>query len=76
MSKQAPYTAEELVQALRDRQGVYTLQQYAAEIGISLAMLGQILNGNRSIGNQKVLDYLAPKGMQYVHEDVWYLRPK
>ena len=66
----------ELRQALKDRQGGYTLQQYAAEIGISLPMLGQILTGARSVGNQKVLEYLAPRGMQYVHRDIWHLIPK
>jgi transcriptional regulator with XRE-family HTH domain len=76
MSRPEAYTADELRQALKDRQGGYTLQQYAAEIGISLPMLGQILTGARSVGNQKVLEYLAPRGMQYVHRDIWHLIPK
>lgn len=67
------YTAEELVQILKDRQSGQTLQQFAAEIGLSFQMVSQVLNQTRSVGNEKVLDYLAPKGKKFVHQDVWYL---
>lgn len=70
------YTADELRQALRDRQGGFGLAQYAAEIGISVPLLSQILGGTRSVGNEKVLAFLAPKGMIYVHRDQWLLVPK
>jgi transcriptional regulator with XRE-family HTH domain len=76
MNRPETYIADELRQALKDRQGGLTLQQYAAEIGLSFQMLSQILNGSRSPGNQKVLDYLAPKGYAYVHRDQWLLMPK
>jgi transcriptional regulator with XRE-family HTH domain len=74
--KQTPYTEDELRQALKDRQGGQNLKQYAEEIGVSFTYLSQILLGDRPIGNDRILEYLAPKGMQYVHTDVWYLMPK
>jgi len=67
------YTADELVQILKDRQCGRTLQVYAEEIQISFQLLSQILNGTRSVGNQHVLAYLAPKGKQFVHNDQWQL---
>lgn len=73
---QTPYTADELRQALKDRQSGLTLQQFAAEVGISVQYASQILNGVRPVGNQAVLDYLAPHGMKYVKEEVYYLIPK
>jgi transcriptional regulator with XRE-family HTH domain len=76
VSKPEAYSADELLQALKDRQGGYSLAQYAAEIGISGPMLSQILGGTRSIGNEKVLEFLAPRGMVYVHRDQWLLLPK
>lgn len=67
------YTADELVQILKYRQCGRTLQVYAEEIHISFQLLSQILNGTRSVGNQNVLDYLAPHGKQFVHKDQWEL---
>lgn len=76
MNRPEAYTADELVQALKDRQAGLTLKQYAAEIGISFQLLSQILNGTRSVGNDKVLAYLAPKGHVYIHRDQWFLVAK
>lgn len=70
------YTAQELVDQLKMRQGGMTLKQYADEIGISFQLLGQILQGTRSVGNEKVLDFLAPKGKHYLHRDQWLLVPE
>lgn len=70
------YTAQELVDLLKARQGGLTLKQYADEIGISFQLLAQILQGQRSVGNEKVLAYLAPKGKHYLHRDQWLLVPE
>lgn len=68
-----PYTAEELVAMLKDRQGNLTQQAFAKEIGCSMQMLSQVYKGERSIGNEKILSYLAPKGSKFSHQDVWNL---
>lgn len=73
-SEPTPYTASELRQMLRDRQGALTLGQFSAEIGISLQFLSQIYLGDRSVGNELVLRYLAPRGKMFVAETVWHLR--
>ena len=69
----APYTASELREMLRDRIGGLTQQQAAKEIGISYQLLSQVLKGDRSVGNELVLKYLAPKGKKFVHHDCWTL---
>ena len=71
--KPTPYTEEELRDALRDRQAGQTLQQFAAEVGISFQFLSQILNGTRSVNNERVLEFLAPPKMKYVKEAVYIL---
>lgn len=71
--KPTPYTEEELRDALRDRQAGQTLQQFAAEVGISFQFLSQILNGTRSVNNERVLEFLAPPKMKYVKEAVYHL---
>jgi transcriptional regulator with XRE-family HTH domain len=71
--KSSPYTSAELVDLLKQRQGGLTVPQYAAEIGISVSMLGNILGGFRSPGNEAVLKYLAPKGHHFKEEWVWIL---
>ena len=73
---ETPYTSEELVQMLRDRQGGATQIQFAAEIGISNTLLSDIYLGRRSIGNDKILAYLAPKGKEFRHRDCWFLVSK
>ncbi len=72
----AAYTSEELVSMLKDRQGVMTQVQFAAELQISFQLLSQILKGDRSVGNENVLKYLAGPKKKFVHEDVWHLRPE
>jgi len=69
----APYTAGELRQMLKDRQGGMTQVQFANEIGISMQLLSQIFKGDRSVGNDLVLKYLAPRGKRFVHSDCWHL---
>ena len=69
----APYTASELRDMLKDRQGGMTQVQFATEIGISMQLLSQIFKGDRSVGNDLVLKYLAPKGTKFVHHDCWTL---
>jgi hypothetical protein len=54
----APYTASELRDMLKDRQGGMTQVQFATD---------------RSVGNDLVLKYLAPKGKKFVHHDCWTL---
>ena len=76
MSKPEMYTEDEIRQALKDRQGGFSLQQYAIEIGISAPFLSQILSGSRSVSNEKVLQFLAPNGMEYVKREVYYLMSK
>ena len=76
MTKPTMYTEDELRQTLKDRQGGYTLAQYAAEIGLSIAYLSQILTGSRPVSNEKVLDFLAPTGMTYIKRDVYMLVKK
>ena len=76
MSRPTPYTSEELRQSLEDRRGGLTLKQFAADVGLSLQYVSQILNGTRPIDNDKVLEYLAPKNMKYVKEEVYHLVPK
>lgn len=68
-----PYTASELRDMLKDRQGGMTQVQFATEIGISMQLLSQIFKGDRSVGNDLVLKYLAPKGKKFVHHDCWTL---
>jgi transcriptional regulator with XRE-family HTH domain len=69
----APYTASELRDMLKDRQGGMTQVQFANEIGISMQLLSQIFKGDRSVGNELVLKYLAPRGKFFKHHDVWEL---
>jgi transcriptional regulator with XRE-family HTH domain len=69
----AAYTSDELLQMLRDRQGGLTQLQYAEEIGISFQMLSQVYKGERSVGCERILAYLAPKGKRFVEEKVWHL---
>jgi transcriptional regulator with XRE-family HTH domain len=69
----APYTARELREMLKDRQGGQTQVQFANEIGISMQLLSQIYKGDRSPGNELVLKYLAPKGKKFVHHGCWTL---
>ena len=76
MNKKTPYTAEELRELLKSRQSGLTLKLFASEVGCSFQMLSQIMNGQRSVANEQVLNYLAPKGMKFVREDVYYLVPK
>ncbi len=76
MSRPEVYTEEELTQALRDRQAGRTLKEYAEEISLSFQMLSQVLNGSRSISNEKVLEFLAPRGMKYVKKNVYELVKK
>lgn len=71
--KSSPYSSEELVDLLKQRQGGLTIPQYAAEIGLSVSMLGNILGGFRSPGNEAVLKYLAPKSHHFVEKAVWIL---
>ena len=74
MAKQpSPYTAEELVSLLKDRQGVMTQVQFAAELQISFQLLSQVYKGDRSVSNEKILAYLAPKGKKFVERKVWDL---
>ncbi len=70
---ETPYTAEELVQMLKDRQGGLSQTAYAAEIGISFQMLSDVYLGKRGVGNDKILAYLAPKGKEFRHGDCWFL---
>jgi len=72
----AAYTSEELVALLRDRMGTMTQQQFAAELGISYQLLSQILKGDRSVGNDLVLKYLAGPKKKFVEERVWHLVPE
>ena len=74
------YTPAELVELLKQKQGVMTLKVFAEEIGISTQMLSQILlgdgtmaNGRRSVGNDKVLAYLSPPGSRLVREDRYFV---
>lgn len=76
MNKKTPYTAEELRELLKSRQSGLTLKLFAAEVGLSFQYTSQLLNGTRPIDNEKVLEYLAPKGMKFVKEEVFYLVPK
>lgn len=78
MPKETPaaYTEEELVMLLKDRQAGMTQTELAAEIGISFQMLSDIFRGTRSVGNELVLKYLAPRDKKFVHEDVWHLVKK
>lgn len=71
--KPAPYTAEELVELLRQRKGGLSVPQYAREIGMSVSMLGNILGGFRSPGNEAVLKYLAPRGKKFEEKTIWFL---
>jgi transcriptional regulator with XRE-family HTH domain len=73
LSKEAAYTTDELVLMLKNRQGGLTQQQFALEIGISLTLLNQIMNGTRSVGNRHVLEYLAPKGKKFIERFVYHL---
>lgn len=70
------YNAEEMVDLLKARQAGMTQRQFAAEIGISMQLLSEIYSGNRSVGNAKVLEYLAGKGKEFIHRDVWVLVPR
>ncbi len=77
------YTPAELVELLKQKQGTLTLAAYANEIGISMQMLSQILlgdgtmaNGRRSVGNEKVLEYLAPPGREFVRVDRYFVVAK
>jgi len=75
MPKETPaaYTEEELVMLLKDRQAGMTQMELAADIGISFQMLSDIFRGTRSVGCDKVLAYLAPRGRKFVEEKVWHL---
>lgn len=73
MSKNNSYTSEELLDTLKVRRGALTLKEYSEEIGISLPYLSEILRGEKPIGNEKVLAFLAPKGKMYVKRDSWVL---
>jgi transcriptional regulator with XRE-family HTH domain len=68
-----PYTASELRDMLKDRQGGMTQVQFATELNVSMQLLSQIYKGDRSIGNQNILNYLAPKGKRFIHRDTWEL---
>jgi DNA-binding XRE family transcriptional regulator len=68
-----PYTASELRDMLKDRQGGMTQVQFATEIGVSMQLLSQIFKGDRSVGNELVLKFLAPRGKFFKHHDVWEL---
>jgi len=70
------YTAGELIDLLKLRQGGMTLSVYSKEIGISIPMLSDIFRGSRSVGNEKVLAYLAPKGKQFTERKTWVLDNK
>ena len=74
--KPAPYTAEELLGMLKDRQGGQSQKAFSQELGISEQFLSQIYRGDRSVGNEKILEYLAPTGRKFVHQDVWVLMDK
>ena len=67
------YTSSELRQLLRDRQGGLSQKQFAAELGLSEQMLSNIYKAERSVGNDLVLAYLAPRGRKFIHADVWFL---
>lgn len=67
------YTAGELVEMLKLRQGGLSQMAFAAEIGLSMQMLSNIYAGDRSVGNEKVLAYLAPNGKEFRHRDTWIL---
>lgn len=74
------YTPQELVELLKQKQGTMTLAAYATEIGVSMQLLSQILlgdgtfgNGRRSVNNDKVLNYLAPRGSHFERSDVYRL---
>jgi len=69
----APYTSSELIEMLKDRQGGMTQQQFAKELQISYQLLSQIYKGDRGVGNELVLKYLAPQGKMFRHRDVWDL---
>jgi hypothetical protein len=73
MQRSEYYTADDLLEMLKLRQGGYTQVQYAAEIGISPQLLSFIYQGVRTVGNDKVLAYLAPRGKVFVQKDVWCL---
>jgi plasmid maintenance system antidote protein VapI len=73
MKQPAAYTSEELVAMLKNRQGGQTQVQFAAELGISMQFLSQVLNGSRSVGNETILKYLAPPKKKFVHRDCWDL---
>ena len=68
-----PYTASELVQMLKDRQGGLTQQQYAVEIGVSPQFLSNVYNGIRSPGCEEILKYLAPRNKKFIEQIVWEL---
>lgn len=70
------YTPEELVELLRQRQGNLTLKQFAAEIGLSFQFVSDVLRGTRSVGNDLILEYLAPKGKRFDHRDTFVLVDK
>ena len=76
MKPETPYTSTELVDLLKQRQGGSSQIMYAKEIGISFQLLSDIYLGKRSVGNQLVLQYLAPEGKKFVRQDVWHLEPK
>lgn len=70
------YTDAELVALLKERIGGKTLVEWSAEVGISFQLASDILRGRRSVGNPKVLEFLAPKGRMFVHEDCYRLVAK
>lgn len=76
MARADSYTAGELVEMLKLRQGGLSQMAFAAELQISMQMLSNIYAGDRSVGNSKVLEYLAPKGKEFRHRDTWILVDK
>lgn len=73
MKPETPYTSTELVDLLKQRQGGLSQIAYAAEIGISMQLLSDVYLGKRSVGNEKILAYLAPKDKTFIRRDCWFL---
>lgn len=70
------FTEAELIALLKERIGGKTLKEAAADIGCSFQMVSDVLQGRRSVGNENILAYLAPKGKTFVHEDRYRLVAK